>query len=148
MPKFDRAGLIARLIRAGELEVSGEDPVEQATYFAPGFRWHGPDGAEADYDGLSDLFAGFRGAFDDRCIRRGIMLVEHDHIACQTWIEGTFVREYTESPLGRPLAPTGGRLIWPITNIFRFDDEGRLVEEWVQYDNLSLFRQLGVDVGR
>lgn len=145
MPKFDREQLIARLTRAGELEISGDDPVEQATYFAPGFRWHGPDGAEADYAGLSNLFAGFRDAFDDRSIRRGIMLVDGNYIACQTWIEGTFAREYKDSPVGRPLPPTGGRLSWPINNIFQFDDDGRLVEEWVQYDNRSLFRQLGVE---
>ena len=51
------------------------------------------------------------------------------------------------APAGRPLSPTGGRLVWPITNIFQFDDDGRLIEEWVQYDNRSLFRQLGVEAG-
>jgi predicted ester cyclase len=141
---FTRDELIARLIRAGELEVSGADPVEQATYFDTAtFRWHGPAGAEADYDGLAELFAGFREAFDDRSIRRGVLLAEGDLIACQTWIEGTFAREYADSPAGRPLAPTGGPLVWAIINIFRFDDQGRLVEEWVQYDNQDLLRQLG-----
>ncbi|GAA0504923.1 hypothetical protein Ade02nite_70950 [Paractinoplanes deccanensis] len=142
---FTRDELIGRLNRAGELEVSGTDPIEQATYFDTGkFRWHGPAGAEADYDGLAELFAGFRAAFDDRSIRRGIMLAEGNLIACQTWIEGTFARTYDDSPAGRPLPPTGERLVWAIINIFQFDDQGRLVEEWVQYDNRELLRQLGV----
>jgi predicted ester cyclase len=122
--------------------VSGADPVEQATYFAPGFRWHGPDGAETDAEGLAKLFADFRDAFDDRSIRRGIMVAEGDFIACQTWIEGTFAREYHGSPAG-PLPPTGKPVVWPIHNIFQFDGDGRLLEEWVQYDNRSLLRQLG-----
>jgi hypothetical protein len=33
-------------------------------------------------------------------------------------------------------------------NFFRYDDEGRLAEEWVQTDNLSFLRELGVDIGR
>lgn len=146
MTAHTRDELISRLIRAGELEVSGEDAVEQRSYFADDFQWHGPDGAEADYDGLADLFAGFRAAFDKRVIRRGILLVEGSWIACQTWIGGTFVREYPAeaSPVGRALTPTGKPLVWPIHNIFQFDAEGRLAEEWVQYDNRSLHRQLGI----
>lgn len=141
---FTRDELITRLNRAGELEVSGDDPVEQATYFdTEKFRWHGPEDAEADYAGLAEIFAGFRDAFDDRSIRRGIVLAEGNLVACQTWIEGTFAREYRTSPAGRPLAPTGGRLVWAIMNIFQFDDQGRLLEEWVQYDNRDVLRQLG-----
>ena len=79
---FNREELIARLNRAGELEISGADPVEQASYFdTDKFRWHGPDGAEADYDGLAALFADFRAAFDDRSIRRGILLAEGNLMA-------------------------------------------------------------------
>lgn len=141
---FTREELVARLHRAGELEVSGADAVEQAGYFdTEKFRWHGPDGAEADYDGLAALFADFRAAFDDRSIRRGILLAEGNLMASQTWIEGTFTREYERTPAGRPLAPTGGRLVWAIHNIFQFDDAGRLLEEWVQFDNRALLRQLG-----
>jgi hypothetical protein len=39
-----RDDLVARLVRAGELEVSGDDQAEVDTYFAEGFRFHGPDG--------------------------------------------------------------------------------------------------------
>jgi hypothetical protein len=30
-------------------------------------------------------------------------------------------------------------------NIFRYDDPGRLAEEWVQTDNRSRLRQLGAE---
>jgi hypothetical protein len=28
------------------------------------------------------------------------------------------------------LPPNGQRVVWDLLNIFRFDDQGRLVEEW------------------
>ena len=140
-----RDELVARLVRAGELDVSGEDQTELDTYFAvEEFRFHGPDGFETDYAGLTDYFASIRAAFDNRSIRRGVMVVEGHHVACQTWIEGTFVRDFTHSPVG-PLPPNGQRVVWDLINIFRFDDEGRLLEEWVRTDNRSFLRQLGAD---
>jgi predicted ester cyclase len=134
--------LVARLIRAGELEVSGDDEVETDSYFdTNNFRFHGPSGFEADYAGLTNYFKSIRAAFDDRSIKRGIIIAEGNYISCQTWIEGTFVREFTQSPQGT-LPPNGQRIVFDLMNIFRFDDQGRLVEEWVQTDNNSLLRQL------
>ncbi|MFI0420801.1 ester cyclase [Spongiactinospora sp. 9N601] len=143
--RFTEDDLIARLIRAGELEVSGEDPAEAATYFdTEKFRFHGPDGFESGFAGLDAYFAAIRDAFEDRSIRRGIVVADGDHIACQTWIEGTFVREFTQSPAG-PLLPNGERVVFDLINIFRFDDQGRLAEEWVTTDNRSLLRQMGAE---
>ncbi|WP_228562428.1 ester cyclase [Catenulispora rubra] len=143
--QFTREELIARLVRAGELEVSGEDPAETATYFDPErFRFHGPDGFDSDFAGLTDYFDAVCAAFDDRSIRRGIVVAEDGYLACQTWIEGTFVREFTHSPVG-PLPPNGGRVVFDLINIFRFDDQGRIVEEWVRVDNRGVLRQMGVD---
>ncbi|MDG4840307.1 ester cyclase [Micromonospora sp. WMMD967] len=90
------------------------------------------------------LPAAIRTAFDDRSIRRGFVVVEGEFVACQTWIEGTFVREFTESPVG-PLPPNGQRVVFDLLNLFRFDDQGRLVEEWVRTDYRSLQRQLGAE---
>jgi predicted ester cyclase len=138
-----RDQLVARLKRADELEVSGEDQAETDSYFdTTQFRFHGPDGFEADYAGLTNYFKAIRAAFDDRSIRRGIVLAEGNYIACQTWIEGKFVREFTHSPAG-PLRPNGQRVVWDLLNIFRFDDQGRMVEEWVRTDYRSFLRQLG-----
>ena len=143
--EITRGELVTRLVRAGELDMSGEDQAELDTYFDPEeFRFHGPDGFESDYAGLTDYFASIRAAFDDRSIRRGVTVVEGHKIACQTWIEGTFVREFTHSPVGL-LPPNGQRVVWDLINIFRFDDEGRLAEEWVRTDNRSFLRQLGAE---
>src|SRR5947208_8046201 len=103
---MSRDELVSGLVRIGELEVSGENQAEIDAYFAPDFRFHGPDGRELDYDGLQAYFASLRAAFDDRIIKRGVVVVEDNYVACQTTIEGTFVREFTHSPVGR-LPPNG-----------------------------------------
>jgi hypothetical protein len=59
------------LIRVGEQELTGEDEAAVDTYFAPDFAFHGPDGAELDYEGLKGYFASLRAAFDDLTINRG-----------------------------------------------------------------------------
>jgi hypothetical protein len=138
-----RDELVARLIRAGELEVLGGDQEETDSYFdAESFEFHGPDGFDADYAGLTEFFRSLRAAFDDRSIRRGIIVAEGDYIACQTWIEGTFARPFTQSPAGL-VEPTGGRVVMDLMSLFRFDDQGRLVEEFVRTDYRSFLRQLG-----
>jgi hypothetical protein len=132
---------VARLVRAGELLVSGDDAKETASYFSPDFAFHGPGGFESDFDGLTAYFASIRNAFEDRSIRRGIVVVEENLLACQTWIEGTFVREFTQSPIG-PVAPNGHRIVFDLMNIFTTDDEGRLTHEYVRTDNHTLLQQL------
>jgi predicted ester cyclase len=143
--RYTRDELVKRLVRAGELEISGEDQDEADLYFdTENLAFHGPGGFDADYAGLTDYFRSLRAAFDDRTIRRGIIVAEGDYIACQTWIEGTFVRPFTQSPAGR-LEPTGARVVMDLMNIFRFDEEGRIVEEYVTTDNRSFLRQLGAE---
>jgi predicted ester cyclase len=136
-----REDRVADLIRAGQQEMTGEDVDD---YFALDFAFHGPDGFDADYEGLQGYFASVRAAFDDLNIRRGIIVAEGDYVACQTWISGTFVGEFTQSPVG-PLPPNGERVTFELMNIFRYDDQGRIAEEWIQIDNRSLMRQLGAE---
>jgi predicted ester cyclase len=141
-----RDELVARLVRAGELEISGESQEEVDSYFdTENFAFHGPDGFDTDYAGLTEYFQSIRDAFEDRTIRRGIIIAEGELIACQTWIEGTFTGPFTRSPAGE-LKPNGARVIWDLMSIFRFDDRGRLVEEFVRTDNRSFLRQLGAEV--
>jgi len=137
-----REELVSGLVRIGEQELTGEDEAEVDAYFAPEFRFHGPDGREWDYQGLKGYFAALRAAFDDLTITRGIVIVEGNYLACQTSIAGRFVREFTHSPVG-PLPPTGNPVVFDLLNIFRYLDDGRLAEEWIQTDNRSVLRQLG-----
>jgi predicted ester cyclase len=140
-----RDELVARLVRAGELEISGESQEETDSYFdTENFAFHGPDGFDTDHAGLMEYFQSIRAAFEDRTIRRGIIVAEGDLVACQTWIEGTFTRPFTDSPVGK-LEPNGARVVWDLMNMFRFDARGRLVEEFARTDNRSFLRQLGAE---
>lgn len=141
MEARQRERAVGNLVRAGELLVSGEDAKETVSYFSPDFAFHGPGGFESDLHGLLSYFASVRDAFGDRSIRRGIVVVEGDKIACQTWIEGTFVREFTQSPVGA-VAPNGRRIVFDLMNIFVTDGEGRLIHEYVRTDNHTLLQQL------
>ena len=143
--KLNRTTLTQRLIKAGELEVLGGDPAETDTYFdTENFKFHGPDGFETDYAGLTNYFKSIRAAFDNLSIKRGIIIVDGSNVACQTWIEGTFVNAFTQSPAGT-IQPNGQRVVFDLINIFRFNEKGRLAEEWVQTDYRSLLRQLGAE---
>ena len=74
-----RDELVARLVRAGELEISGESQEEVDSYFdTENFAFHGPDGFDSDYAGLTEYFQSIRAAFEDRTIRRGIIVAEGD----------------------------------------------------------------------
>jgi predicted ester cyclase len=141
-----RDELVGGLVRIGEKQLSGEDEAEVDAYFAPGFRFHAPGGREWDYQDLKEYFGALRSGFDDLTITRGIVVVEENHVACQTTIAGTFVREFTHSPVG-PSPPNGNRVVFELTNIFRYDDAGRLAEEWIQTDSRVVLRQLGVADG-
>jgi hypothetical protein len=69
--------------------------------------------------------------------------VEGDLLAARTTFSGDFTGVFTYSPIG-PLEPTGGHLEWEVIGTFRYDDEGRLAEEWVQTDYRSFLTKLGV----
>jgi predicted ester cyclase len=138
---MSRDEFVARLVRAGELWISGENPEEVRAAFSPEFTFHAP-GVDTDYDGLAAYFQSLRNAFDNRKITRGIVVVEDDHIACQTTIEGDFVREFTQSPVGS-LSPNGQHVAFELINIFRYDDQGRIEEEHVRTDNRNVLQQLG-----
>jgi hypothetical protein len=43
---------------------------------------------------------------------------------------------------------TGARVVMDLMNIFRFDDDGRLIEEFVRTDHRSFLRQLGAKGAR
>jgi len=63
--------------------------------------------------------------------------------ASRTWqppdgtrFSGDFTDVFTYSPIG-PVEPTGTHIEWEVIGTFRYDDDGRLAEEWVQTDYRS-----------
>jgi hypothetical protein len=67
---------------------------------------------------LQAYFQSWRHAFDNRTIMRGIVVVEGDYIACQTTMEGDFVRGSRSHRSGR-CRPMGSMSFFDLINIFR-----------------------------
>ena len=75
---YNRDELVARLVRAGELEVSGEHPTKSTTTSPQGLSSMGPAASNRTTRGYTNYFASLRAAFEDRSIRRGITVIKGD----------------------------------------------------------------------
>jgi predicted ester cyclase len=143
MPGFISDSLLARdLIRIGNEAIAREDAPALRAYFREDYVFHGP-GADLGFDELSAYFASLRAAFSDLRLVREQIIVDGNFLAARTTFSGDFTGLFTYSPIG-PVEPTGQHLEWEVIGIFRYDDEGRLAEEWVQTDYRGLLVKLGV----
>lgn len=132
------------LIRIGDEAIARENDVALRAYFATDYVFHGPRG-DLDFDQLRAYFASVRDAFSNMRIVRAQIIVDGNFLAAQTVFSGDFTSLFTYSPIG-PLEPNGHHVEWELMGMFRYDDDGRLAEEWVQTDYRSLLIDLGVTV--
>jgi predicted ester cyclase len=108
---------------------------------APGYVTRGPMG-ELDLKSLKALMIPLRAALAGFQMRRDLVIVDGDFAATRTTIRGKFERDF-HSPNG--LVPANGKPFeLQFINVFRFDSDGKIADEWIQYDNLSFMTQLGV----
>ena len=143
MPGFISDSQLARdLIRIGDEAIAREDDAALRAYFSEDYVFHGP-GRDLSFDQLSAYFASLRAAFTDLRLVREQIIADGDFLAARTTFSGDFTGLFTYSPIG-PVEPTGQHLEWEVMGIFRYDDEGRLAEEWVQTDYRSFLTKLGV----
>jgi predicted ester cyclase len=143
MPGFMSDSPLARdLIRIGNEAIAREDAPALRAYFTEDYVFHGP-GADLGFNELSAYFASLRAAFGGLRLVREQIIVEGNFLAARTTFSGDFTGLFTYSPIG-PIEPTGQHLEWEVIGIFRYDDEGRLAEEWVQTDYRGLLVKLGV----
>src|SRR5579859_901397 len=143
MPGFISDSPLARdLIRIGNEAIAREDAPALRAYFREDYVFHGP-GADLGFDELNAYFASLRAAFKGLRLVREQIIVEGNFLAARTTFSGDFTGLFTHSPIG-PVEPTGQHLKWEVIGIFRYDDEGRLAEEWVQTDYRGLLVKLGV----
>ena len=139
MPGFVSDTPLARdLIRIGDEAIACEDDAALRAYFAQDYVFHGP-GGDLSFDELRAYFASLRAAFSDLRLVREQIIVEGNLLAARTTFSGVF----TYSPIG-PVEPTGEHLEWEVIGTFRYDDDRRLAEEWVQTDYRSFLAKLGV----
>jgi predicted ester cyclase len=130
------------LILIGREAIAVENDAALDAYFASGYALHGPAGTMG-FDDVKAFFASMRAAFRDfRCERRELVS-RGDLIAARTAMSGIFEDAFTSSPVG-VVQPNGAPMAIELINFFRYDADGRLAEEWVQFDNLGMLKQIGV----
>jgi predicted ester cyclase len=143
MPGFISDSPLAReLIRIGDEAIAREDDAALRDYFTQDYAFHGP-GRDLGFDELRAYFASLRAAFGDLRIVREQIVVDGNFLAARTTFSGDFTGVFTYSPIG-PVKPTGQHIEWEVIGTFRYDDDGRLAEEWVQTDYRSFLTKLGV----
>ena len=129
------------LIRIGEDGIARENQAAMEAFFHPDFRFHGPGGAELDREQLWGYFAACRAAFDQFTVTRQTIMSDGDHhVATRTRFPGIFARPF--SGTGELIPPNGKPFEYRLINIFRYAPDGRLIEEWVQYDRNDFLKQL------
>ena len=134
------------LILIGENGIATENPAALEAFFHPAFRFHATDGTTLNREQLWASFAGYRAAFDDfKVTRQHIFSDGGAYVAARTTFSGIFARPLTLPPIGR-IEPHGKPVSWTINNIFRYAPDGRLIEEWVQYDSRLVFERLGIEL--
>jgi predicted ester cyclase len=143
VPGFISDSPLARgLIRIGDEAIAREDDAKLRAYYAEDYLFHGP-GGDLGFDELRAYFASLRAAFSDLRIVREQIIADGRFLAARDTFAGDFTGVFTSSPIG-PVEPTGQHVEWEVMNTFRYDDDGRLAEEWVQTDYRSLLAKLGV----
>ena len=143
MPGFISDTPLARdLIRIGDEAIACEDDAALRAYFAEGYVFHSP-GPDLGFDQLSGYFASLRAAFTGLRLVREQIIADGNFLAARTTFSGDFTAVFTYSPIG-PVEPTGQHLEWEVIGTFRYRDDGRLAEEWVQTDYRGLLTKLGV----
>lgn len=143
MPEPMSTSLFAEpLIQIGERAIAREDDAALDSYFAPDFIFHGP-GGDLTYPELKSYFASLRAALSGMTVERAAIIGEGKYLAARTIFSGKF-DAVLEATSGGPLQPNGRQVRWEVMNHFRYDENGRLAEEWVQYDLRAWDEQFGV----
>jgi steroid delta-isomerase-like uncharacterized protein len=110
--------------------------------FAPDYVRHDlrPTEAPPGATGQARIAAAFRNAFPDLQWRVDLVLGESDLVAARWTATGTHTGDWGA------VRPTGKRAEFSGVNIFRFGDNGKVVEIWNHRDDLGLMEQLGASV--
>ncbi len=137
----DRQALADGLVRIGEDAVAKSNDRLLDAYFTDDYVLHSPAG-EFNRDQIKAYFAALRASFSGFTISRAQILVDGNYLAARTVMAGRFDNDFAYTPVGNVTA-TGKQVRWELHNIFRYTDDGRLAEEWVQTDTVEFLRQLG-----
>ena len=133
-----------RLVQIGRQAIAKADDKALDAYFSEDYVLHGPSG-DIELPGLKAFFENMRAAFSDFACERLEVVEQGDFIASRTVMTGTFDSALSDTAVGT-IEPNHRPMRRELMNIFRFDANGKLAEEWVQYDDLSFLKQLSADI--
>lgn len=143
-PLLSTDSLKAGLIRVGDAGIETGDEKVLDAYFTPDFVIHTQSG-DLNLAQLKAYWVNLRNALTGFAITREQIITEGNTLAARSTFSGTFDKELTQSRVG-PLKPTGQPVKWEVISTFRYNNNGRLAEEWVISDNVGFLKQFGVDV--
>ncbi|MBI5670595.1 MAG: ester cyclase [Chloroflexi bacterium] len=109
-------------------------------YLSEDYVVHSPFG-DLDREGTKGFLGALRSALSDFQAVREPVVVEGNLVATRNVFTGIFTTEFA-GPTG-PIQPNNQPVVFEFITIFRFDEDGMIVEEWVQFDTLGFFTQLG-----
>lgn len=109
-------------------------------YLAETYVVHSPFG-DLDREATKGFLGAVRSALSDFAATREPVVVEDELVATRTVLSGTFSSAFA-SPWG-VIEPNQQPITFAFINIFRFDEQGMIAEEWVQFDNYGLLSQMG-----
>ena len=105
---------------------------------SPGFRFYFAGSPEPmDLQSYKGFLAARRGAFPDRRFVVEDMIAEGDKVSARFTMCGTHKGEL------RGITPTGREVTMTGIDMIRLS-EGKMVEDWVEVDQLGMMQQLGV----
>jgi predicted ester cyclase len=127
--------LIEEVINAGRLDLCDRylaaDRVDYQDYGLP-------PGSADGHEGFKKVLGTFCEAFPDLHLEIEFMIAEGDRLMGYISTTGT----HTGPFMG--IAPTGKSFKANGTDIFRFNDDGKVVTHWGVFDTLGMMRQLGI----
>jgi steroid delta-isomerase-like uncharacterized protein len=118
--------------------VNQRDPDLIEEIYPPDFVWHEPDQDIRGYEQARQFVSTFFTALPDINITVEDVIAEGDKAVTRYTIRGTHQGETEDFG-----PPTGRQMELKGITIHRFED-GKIVEEWERYDNLSVLQQLGL----
>jgi serine phosphatase RsbU (regulator of sigma subunit) len=118
-------------------EVANQGNLELVDEFFERYLAHQPDGStlERGPEDVKRFQAEFHEAFQDFRLSIEHQIAEGDEVVNRFTFRGTHVGEF------RGMAPTGKEVEVKGITIFRFSEEGKVVESWDSYDQLRMMRQ-------
>jgi steroid delta-isomerase-like uncharacterized protein len=120
-------------------EVGNEGKLDLVDEIFDRYVSHQPDGRtlERGPEDVKRFMGEFRQAFPDFHSTIEDQIAEGDKVVTRWTMHGTHQSEF------RGIAPTGEQITVTGIGIFRFSDEGKVVESWDNFDQLGMLRQLG-----